>query len=378
MSHAIAAPVSASPYRWGFLLSIVVAALPPVVSVWMAGRLGHWDAWAWFPPVFYFVIIPIIDHLVGRDTRNPPDATVPQLERSLFYAALPLACVPLQIGLMLWGARVFATAPFGPIGAAGWIISLGCIGGILGINVAHELIHKTSRLEQWAGGLLLSTVLYGSFKIEHVYGHHVDVATPRDTSTARPGQTVYAFLARALRHNIPKAFALDRARAVRRGAPGNRIWRSELLVWYAASAFWALACVLIAGTWQGLIYFAGQALVAVCLLEIINYIEHYGLQRRLLADGRYERVNPRHSWNSDFLVTNLLLFNLQRHSDHHAHPARRYQVLRHFDESPQLPFGYATAVVLALCPPLWRRIMDPCVARYAQTSSPDTANTSTA
>ncbi|MCS6997692.1 MAG: alkane 1-monooxygenase, partial [Casimicrobiaceae bacterium] len=193
--------------------------------------------------------------------------------------------------------------------------------------------------------------------------HHVDVATPRDNSTARRGETVYGFIARALRHNVPRAFELERERAKRLGRRYSP-WRGELAVWFALSIAFAAACVWVAGHWLGLVYFVGQAFVAVCLLEIINYVEHYGLQRRQLPNGRYERVDPKHSWNSDYLVTNMFLFHLQRHSDHHAYAARRYQVLRHFDESPQLPFGYAAAVVVALCPPLWRRIMDPRVDRY--------------
>lgn len=351
-------------HRWGYLV-FVLAAMPPVVTWWMASRHGHWDLWAWYTPLMYFVLIPLADLVVGTDTLNPAAEDVAALEHSRYFAALPLVCVPLQIGLMLWGAHVFATAPFGPPGAVGWIVSMGCLGGVLGINVAHELIHKRSRTEQWAGGLLLASVLYGSFKVEHIYGHHVDVATPRDNSTARRGETVYHFIGRALRHNVPRAFQLERFHAQRRGRRYSP-WRGELAAWFACSALFAALCVWIAGGWMGLVYFAGQAFVAVCLLEIINYVEHYGLRRRQLPDGRYERVDPKHSWNSDYLVTNMFLFHLQRHSDHHAHAARRYQVLRHFDESPQLPFGYAAAVVVALCPPLWRRIMDPRVDRYMQ------------
>ncbi|GIX25623.1 MAG: alkane 1-monooxygenase 2 [Caldimonas sp.] len=351
-------------HRWGYLM-FLLAGTPPVMSYWMASMDGRWDLWAWLTPLMYFGAIPLADLIVGTDKLNPSSQDTPMLERSWYYAALPLLCVPFQLSLMLWGAHVFATAPFGPLGAVGWIVSMGCLGGVLGINVAHELIHKPSRIEQWGGGLLLSSVIYGSFKIEHIYGHHVDVATPRDNSTARRGETVYGFIGRALRHNVPRAFELERQRAKRRGEPYSP-WLGELAVWFGLSALFALACVWIAGHWLGLVYFVGQAFVAVCLLEIINYVEHYGLQRRQLPNGRYERVDPKHSWNSDYLVTNMFLFHLQRHSDHHAYAARRYQVLRHFDESPQLPFGYAAAVVVALCPPLWRRIMDPRVDRYMQ------------
>lgn len=351
-------------HRWGYLVFLLAAA-PPVVTWWSASRSGQWDLWSWYTPLMYFVLIPLADLVVGADTLNPDPQDVPRLERSWYFAALPLLCVPLQIGLMLWGAHVFATAPFGPLGALGWVVSMGCLGGVLGINVAHELIHKASRTEQSGGGLLLASVLYGSFKIEHIYGHHVDVATPRDNSTAYRGEHVYRFIGRALRHNVPRAFELERRHTLRRGGRW-RWWRSEVSLWFGCSAVFCALCVWIAGGWLGAVYFAGQAFVAVCLLEIINYVEHYGLMRRQLPDGRYERVDPKHSWNSDFLVTNMFLFHLQRHSDHHAHAARRYQLLRHFDESPQLPFGYAAAVVVALCPPLWRRLMDPRVDRHME------------
>jgi alkane 1-monooxygenase len=252
-------------------------------------------------------------------------------------------------------------------------VSIGLVGGVTAINTGHELIHKPTRLEQWAGGLLLSCVGYGSFKVEHIHGHHVDVATPADGSTARLGETIYRFVPRAVWRNPQRAFELERAACVHRGRPWNPL-RSELVVWSLASVAFALACSVMVGLlttapwWLGLVYFVAQSMVAISLLEIINYIEHYGLERRLLTAGpmagRYERVNVTHSWNANFLFTNLLLFQLQRHSDHHAHAVRRYQALRHFDESPQLPAGYSALVVLAAVPPLWRRVMDPRVAAY--------------
>ncbi|MCS6997663.1 MAG: alkane 1-monooxygenase, partial [Casimicrobiaceae bacterium] len=187
----------------------VLAGLPPVTSFSMASIDGRWDLWAWLTPLLYFGAIPLADLIVGTDKLNPSADDARSLEKSLYFAALPLLCVPFQLGLMLWGAHVFATAPFGPLGAVGWVVSMGCLGGVLGINVAHELIHKPSRIEQWSGGLLLSSVIYGSFKIEHIYVHNVDVASRRDMSTDRRCEKVYGFFARALRHNVPRAFELE-------------------------------------------------------------------------------------------------------------------------------------------------------------------------
>jgi len=228
------------------------------------------------------------------------------------------------------------------------------------INVGHELIHKTRRAERVAGGWLLASVGYGGFKIEHIRGHHVDVATPRDTSTARLGENVYSFLWRAFTTNPGRAWELERARLSRRNLPW---WRNELLLWWGLSLAWALGFAMWLGL-PGLLAYVCIGGGAIALLEIVNYLEHYGLVRVPLPNGRYGPVTEHHSWNSPFLLTNLLLFQLQRHSDHHAHAARRYQILRHMAGAPQLPAGYAALVLLALVPPLWRRVMDPRVAAW--------------
>jgi alkane 1-monooxygenase len=356
--------------KYGYLLFLLPLSMPPA-AVWIGGATGLWDVAAFYTPFWYFVLIPLIDWAIGPDPANPAEADVGWLADDRFYRVLTLACLPLFAALLLWGAWVFATAPFSWVGMLGWVVSIGCVGGVAAINTGHELIHKGGRLEPWAGGALLSLVSYGTFKVEHIYGHHVLVATPHDGSSAVQGQSVYAFIARALRDNPRRAFALQREARARRGLP-VAWWRGELAVWSLLSLGWAAACALVVAAfsdapwWLGVLYFAGQSLVAISLLEIINYVEHYGLTRRPLGAGRYERVDVTHSWNSNFAFTNLLLFQLQRHSDHHAHAARRYQALRHFDESPQLPAGYAAMVLLAVVPPLWRRVMDPRADSYEQ------------
>ncbi|MCE5232236.1 MAG: alkane 1-monooxygenase [Mizugakiibacter sp.] len=250
----------------------------------------------------------------------------------------------------------------GPAGRLGWLLSCGVLGGILAINVAHELIHKPGRLEPFLGGVLLASVGYVGFKIEHVRGHHVHVATPADASSAPLGRSLYAFLPRALLRNAVAAWRLEAARLRARGqavvSPHNELLRWNAL-WLAMLAAYALGFGV-----AGALFFLASGLVAAASLEVINYVEHYGLRRRETAPGRYERVDHRHSWNSSARLTNWLLFHLQRHSDHHAHARRRYQVLRHHDESPQLPAGYAAMFLLALLPPLWRRVMDRRVRAY--------------
>ncbi|WP_047197389.1 alkane 1-monooxygenase [Caldimonas brevitalea] len=360
---ALPAPLlKAARSRWGHLLFVLPGMLP-VVAWALARQVGAWDLWAWFTPFVYFVIIPVLDFVLGEDRHNHDPADESELARDPYYRCLPLSCLPLQLGLLFWGAAVWAEAPFGLAGQLGWIVSMGCVGGVQGINAGHELIHKSNGVERAAGGVLLASVLYGSFKVEHIYGHHVDVATPDDNSTARRGESVYAFIARALARNVGRAFALERRHTERRGEV-YRWARSEVFGWMLVSAAMCAVCVAIVGGTAGFVYYLGQAFFAIVLLETINYVEHYGLQRQRLPDGRYERVNPMHSWNSDYLLTNLLLFHLQRHSDHHAHATRRYHLLRHFDQSPQLPFGYATMVVLSWVPSLWRSVMHPRLDRF--------------
>lgn len=341
--------------RYGYLLAFVVPGLLPL-SWWLGQQYGQPQLWAWFPVLFLYVIVPALDHLIGEDRVNPQPHEEVALEAQRWYQVLTLACVPLCLGLLWWASSVFVSSPMGWFGKLGWIWSVGLVGGVLAINVAHELIHKAGRLEPAAGGILLASVGYGGFKIEHLRGHHVHVATAADWSSAPAGLDVYRFVARAIPHNIKLAFQLEANRLARLGLPAWH-WRNELLGWASLTLGMATILGLVFGPAAVGLFF-GQALVAICSLEIINYIEHYGLTRQIGADGRPERVNHRHSWNSSFLLTNLLLFQLQRHSDHHAHARRRYQVLRHFDDSPQLPSGYAGMFVLALCPPLWFRVMD--------------------
>lgn len=358
-----------------FLLPVTL----PFASYALAARSGAWDAAAFIVPVWYFMLIPLLDALIGRDTTNPSASDETALAEDRYYRWLPLVCLPLYTAVLLFGAWALAVAPFSWVGALGWIVSIGLVGGAVAINPAHELIHKQTRLERRAGGLLLASVSYGGFKIEHLLGHHVHVATPKDGSTARLGESVYGFILRALWRNPLRALELERESHARRQQASRRqqswsLLRSELVGWYLASVGFALICVLVvmqsadAPWWLGLVYFVGQSLIAISLLEIINYVEHYGLLRRTITEGsragQPERVDVTHSWNSSYAFTNLLLFQLQRHSDHHAHPTRRYPLLRHFDESPQLPAGYATMVVLAAIPPLWRRVMDPRVAAF--------------
>jgi alkane 1-monooxygenase len=240
------------------------------------------------------------------------------------------------------------------------VLSVGVSSGAVGITVAHELIHRPNRFERGLGVIILASVLYGHFRIEHVVGHHAKVATPRDPATARRGQSVYRFWVQSVAGGLADAWTIESRRRKRLGrsvvSPANRLIR------YAGVSGVLGGLLGLAFGPEAIAYFILQGVVAFSLLEVVNYIEHYGLTRRWTGD-RYERVSPVHSWNSSRRLTNWFLVNLQRHSDHHFDPSRRYQLLRHIDESPQLPTGYGALVPLALIPGLWRRRIEPILDR---------------
>ncbi|MEQ9546860.1 MAG: alkane 1-monooxygenase [Marinobacter sp.] len=349
--------------KYSYLIAMIPLVLPALLLA--AGEATELvNVFSWGVPVVVFGIIPILDMLLGKDALNPDESTeVPVMNNEKFYRAITLGWVVAFAALLVWGMVTLASGTFSAVGGLGWIVSIGIVGG-LGINVAHELIHKDGKLETWAGGFLLSLVCYAGFKVEHLRGHHVHVSTPEDASSSRYNQSLYNFLPQAYVRNFINAWKLEAQRLQRKGHKALS-WRNELIWWYSISALVGIGFTIAFG-WLGAAFFFGQSFIAFTLLEIVNYLEHYGLHRRKLENGRYERTTPEHSWNSNYFLTNVFLFQLQRHSDHHAWAKRRYQVLRHHDIAPQLPAGYAAMVVLALVPPLWKRVMNPRVEAYYQ------------
>lgn len=346
---------------WLFLLPLAL----PFVSYALIGQFGQANLFAWFTVFVVFGVIPVLDWIVGQDPVNPDEqAEVPALAEEKYYRVLTLMVVPAQLVLTVGGAVMWAQMweQLNLLGHLGWLVSVGVASGAVAITVGHELTHKDELLEQLAGGFLLSMVTYGGFKVEHIRGHHVHVSTPEDASSARFGQSLYGFLPHAWTHNFLNAWKLE-AKELRRRGHSPFSWRNELIWWYGISAAFLTGFALAFG-WMGAVYFAATSFIAFTTLEVINYVEHYGLHRRKLENGRYERTTIHHSWNSNYLLTNLILFHLQRHSDHHAFAKRRYQTLRHHEQSPQLPLGYAGMFVLALVPPLWFRVMNPRVKAY--------------
>ena len=326
--------------------------------------LTGWGVWFWIGPIVILVIVPAIDLLTGLDRSNPPDDVIEALEKDRYYRWITYLFLPVQYAGFVATCWLIARGDLATVDKVGLAISIGCIGGI-GINTAHELGHKKESHERWLSKIALAQSFYGHFYIEHNRGHHVRVATPEDPASARIGENFYQFWPRTVIGSLRSAWRLEKRRYARRDKHPFRIGNDVLNAWLMSAALWAVMLV-----WLGvelLPYLLIQAVVGFTLLELVNYMEHYGMLRQKVGDGkhrRYERVDPSHSWNSNNIATNVLLYHLQRHSDHHANPTRRYQALRDYQESPVLPTGYAGMIVLAIVPPVWRRVMDPRVMRH--------------
>lgn len=313
--------------------------------------LGGW--FTFLTPLVVFVVLPVLDTLVGHDTAE----TLEPGANGAPFDWIVRAWAPAQ--LLLLGAAL-AWVSLGdptPIELVGVLISTSLVTAGGAINAAHELMHRVRPLDRALAELLMTTATYTHFNIEHVHGHHKHVATPLDPATARRGESVYAFLPRTLVGGLRSAWRLERERNARRDVPWLT-WRNRLTR-YAVEVALAYAVVAAAFGAVGVAFFAAQSLGAVLLLEVINYVEHYGLQRDQLPDGRYEPVAPRHSWNANHRISNWWLFNLQRHADHHATASRPYYHLVALEDGPQLPFSYPTAILVALIPPLWWAMVDP-------------------
>jgi alkane 1-monooxygenase len=340
--------------RYAWLLGLLVPTLPFIVYglVHLTGIGALW----FLGPVVVFAVFPVLDLIVGVDAENPPESVVKWLEQDRYYRWCTYAFLPIQYAGLVFACWLWSSGRLSTVDSLGLALTMGMVSGIA-INTAHELGHKRASLERWLSRVALASSGYGHFFVEHNRGHHVRVATPEDPASSRLGESFWAFLPRTVAGSLRSSWELERERLSR---TGHRAWtwRNEIL------GAWAMTVVLfgaLAAVFGPVVlpYLLVQAIVGFSLLEVVNYLEHYGLLRQKRDDGRYERCAPRHSWNSNNVATNVLLYHLQRHSDHHANPTRRYQSLRHFDEAPQLPTGYAGMIVLAYIPPLWRRVMDP-------------------
>ncbi|MEM8561389.1 MAG: alkane 1-monooxygenase, partial [Pseudomonadota bacterium] len=329
--------------------------LMPVLSCWMAASTGQL-IWYWGTLFVWYALVPVIDHLLPTDSSNPPEEVVPQLERDPYYRVLTYLTVPIHYFTLIYSAYVVGTQSLPWYAILGLALSVGVVNG-LAINTGHELGHKKTKLERWLAKIVLAVVGYGHFLIEHNRGHHVDVATPKDPASAKLGQSIYGFATWEIPNAIRRAWQAEKNRLARQG---KRPWSIENEVLQPTAITVVLyGTLLLAFGWIMIPFLFIQALWGwFGILTSANYIEHYGLLRQKLDNGRYEPCQPHHSWNSNHIMSNLILFNLQRHSDHHANATRRYQSLRSFDNLPELPSGYPLMFAIALIPPLFYAVMD--------------------
>lgn len=354
MGFGVARDISAVFTRHSYWLLVLLPLLMPA-GLALRALPGMGSLFAWVPLLVLFGLLPVLDVLIGRDAVNPDTGKSSSYPEVLIPVAVSLVYIPV----LAWSVWIAGTrsSDWSTIALAGWTLSLGDIGGIAAINVAHELIHRRKKSLQALGGVLLSCALYPGFKLEHPRWHHVKVATPEDPSSAAKGTTVYGQIPRAMFLNTIRAWRLAVENASEQGRALPLI-QHELTGWWLLSLLLAVLAVTFAGL-TGLVIFICQGLLAISLLEVINYIEHYGLRREMIREGRYEPPTIEHSWNSNFWLSNVILLQLQRHPDHHIHPGRPFTQLQNVREAPQLPSGYAALSIIALFPPLWRKLMHP-------------------
>ncbi len=339
--------------RWLWAMSVFYP-LEPLVGIWLHSLSGN-ELWLLLPLFLNFGLGPIIDWTLGEDRNNPPDAVVMQLDQDRYYRRLTYATVPLHFVTLVGASWYASTQGLTVWGLIGLAIVAGMTSG-LAINTGHELGHKNSKIEKLLAKLVLAVPAYGHFTIDHNLGHHRNVSTPGDPASARMGESIYKFAVREIPGALKEAWTIERDRLQRRERslwhPNNQILQS-----YYLTALLNIALIIWLG-WVMVPFLLLHHASAYWQLTSANYIEHYGLLREQDENGKYERCEPRHSWNSNHVFSNLVLFHLERHSDHHANPLRRYQALRHFDDAPQLPNGYFGVYLMAYVPVLWFRVMD--------------------
>lgn len=315
------------------------------------------------PIVYGFGVIPLLELFIKPKAENLSDAEAELTKTDKLYDWLVWLIVPVQVGFLIW--YLFNIQTVEAFGVSWWgrTVSMGMMCGVLGINVAHELGHRRTKFEKVFSKILLMTSLYPHFFIEHNYGHHKNVATAADPASARFNEVLYIFWARSIVGSYLHAWQIEAERLSRKNISALSL-NNEMVRFTIIEIVLMVAIFLLFGI-AVLIGFLIAALFGILLLETVNYIEHYGLTRKKVSDVRYERTTPAHSWNSNHILGRIFLFELSRHSDHHAYPHKKYQILESYDESPQMPTGYPGMMLLSTVPPLWFWVMNRRVRSFS-------------
>lgn len=338
-------------YLWMFSL---LTPLFPMLGIGLYFALGsQW--WLLTPLAYGYILMPLLDWLIGSDENNPPEEIVPLLEEDRYYRILTWVTAPMHFLVLIAMAWFVASQPLSMWSMIVVAVTAGMYSG-LGINTAHELGHKKTAFEKWLAKVVLAVPAYGHFCVEHNRGHHVDVSTPEDPASSKMGENIYAFMLREVPGAMRRGWQVEKKRLEGLGK-SVWSWENDILQSYAITAV-LQGGLIIAFGWIMVPFLMIHNVWSWFQLTSANYIEHYGLLREKDANGRYERPKPHHSWNANYICSNLALFHLERHSDHHANPTRRYQSLRNFDDLPELPNGYYGMYMVAYIPWLWYKVMD--------------------
>lgn len=342
--------------------------LTMVLVVLASAYLGGW--WLIMTPLYGWWVMSLLDYFAGMNLENR-DPETPDSEL-FWYRFITVIWFPIQF-VMIFGGIAYVVNTNNLTGAEAWffMVAIGVASGSIGIVYAHELMHQKPKFERHLGDGLMALALYGHFRSEHLLVHHSHVGTPRDPVTARYNEGFHRFFPRVLWSSLKSSWKAEKAMLARKKLPpyhvSNPFWKYlGLQLGFLTLSYWI-------GGWYGIGLFCVQAFTAILQLEVVNYVEHYGLTRRYLGDGKYEHVKPHHSWNAAHKMTNYFLINLQRHSDHHYKPDRRFPLLQNYseDEAPQLPRGYPLMTAAAIIPPLWKKIMNPRVKAWRRQYYPD-------
>jgi alkane 1-monooxygenase len=343
----------------GFL---VVFLIPGIVmlSVAVGAMSGYPNLAIWAPWIVGYVIVPFVQMRWPREPLQTSPERAASPAWTAYYRILPLLALPVQLAMLDVTTTAFVSGRYDVPGRTVLTLTTGIFSAMFAVTIAHELIHRRERLDRILGGLLLSTVSFGTFKIVHLQVHHPHVGTPLDFATARRGQTIYSFWLQSLAGNFLEAVRRERMRLRRSGKPA---WNSELVPWSACTLLWLAGSMHWWGPLGGL-FFLMQSLIAILYLDVINFLQHYGLTRRLGSGGRPEPVQDHHSWTAAMFLDDLLLLNLPRHAHHHSQPQRPYHLLQDSPDAPRYPYSYGVMTMLLLVPALFRRVAHPCLDRF--------------
>ncbi|NND16931.1 MAG: alkane 1-monooxygenase [Eudoraea sp.] len=348
---------------WYDLKYLAALSIPATLVIGLIFKGG----WAYFTPIYVFILVPIIETLLSHDTSNYEGEERSKKEASPIFDWMLYANIPIVYGLLIITLITLTSTALTTAEIVGLVFSLGIVLGSNGINVGHEMGHRKNPIERFFAKMLLLPSFYMHFYIEHNFGHHLHAATKEDPATAGYNQSVYSFWFTSVTRQYVNAWRIQNKLLKSDGFSffsnkNDMLWYTVLQLLYAVG-LWGFFGII------GLGYGIAAGIAGFLLLETVNYIEHYGLLREKMPSGRYERVKEIHSWNSNHVIGRIVLYELTRHSDHHYKSSRKYQVLNYHDTSPQMPYGYPTSMVLSLLPPLWFRIMNPRIPKNMIPSS---------